>query len=44
MRKYITPAITAMIPSNLKNHGKRVADAEKIKRIPNINGKVEIIF
>jgi hypothetical protein len=38
------PSMTAMSPINLKSHGIRVVDAEKIKRIPNINGKTERIF
>jgi len=36
--------MTAMSPITLKSHGIRVAGAERIKRMPNINGKVERIF
>jgi hypothetical protein len=36
--------MTAMSPINLISHGIRVVDAEKIKRMPNINGKAERIF
>jgi len=42
--KKTTPSMRAMSPMNLKNHGILVADAERIKRIPNINGKAERIF
>jgi len=42
--KKITPSMTAMNPMNLRNHGILVADAERIKRIPNTNGKAERIF
>jgi hypothetical protein len=42
--KKTTPSMTAMSPINLKNHGILVADAERIKRIPNINGKAERVF
>ena len=44
IKKKTTPSMTAMSPINLINHGIRVADAEKIKRMPNINGKAERIF
>jgi hypothetical protein len=42
--KKITPSITAISPINLRNQGILVADAERIKRIPNINGKAERVF
>ena len=42
--KKTTPSMTAISPINLKSHGIHVADAESIKRIPNINGKAERIF
>jgi hypothetical protein len=44
IKKKTTPSIKAMSPINLISHGIRVDDAEKIKRIPNINGKTERIF
>jgi hypothetical protein len=44
IKKKTTPSMTAMSPINLISHGIRVADAEKIKRMPNINGKAERIF
>jgi hypothetical protein len=42
--KKTKPSITAMSPMNLRNHGILVDEAERIKRIPNINGKVARIF
>jgi hypothetical protein len=42
--KKTTPSMTAMSPINLIIHGILVADAEKIKRMPNINGRAERIF
>ena len=44
IKKKTTPSMTPMSPINLISHGIRVADAEKIKRIPNINGKAEKNF
>ena len=43
-KKKTIPSITAISPMNLKNHGILVADAERIKRIPNINGKADRTF
>jgi len=44
IKKKTMPSMTAMSPINLKSHGIRVEDAEKIKRIPNTNGKAARIF
>jgi hypothetical protein len=44
IKKEATPLMTPMNPNNLISHGIRVADAEKIKRMPNINGKAERTF
>jgi len=44
IKKNTTPSMTAMSPMNLKSHGICVVDAERIKRMPNINGKAERIF
>ena len=44
IKKKTTPSMTAMSPINLINHGIRVADAERIKRMPNIKGIVKRIF
>ena len=42
--KKIMPSMTAMRPMNLKIHGILVADAERINRMPNINGKAERVL
>jgi hypothetical protein len=42
--KKATPLMTPMNPINLIIHGILVTDAEKIKRMPNINGRAERIF
>jgi len=42
--KKTTPSMTAMSPIALISHGMRVADAERIKRMPNINGMAKRIF
>jgi hypothetical protein len=44
IRKKTTPSRTAMSPITLINHGKRVADAERINRMPNIKDMAERIF